>query len=309
MNKPICILCGSNDITILESINTRYLAALYKKRAHVNVESFFNGDRIEYCNCKKCELKFYWPLQIGDGKFYDELQQYNGYYLKEKAEFTEAAKFIKKEDSVLEVGCGEGLFQNYIEYKSYTGLEFSDEAINKARVKGIDVIKQNLEEHAKQNLEKYDVVCYFQVLEHVENPKDFIQNSIVCLKPGGKLILAVPSEDSFIAQAVNCYLNMPPHHASRWPDTTLRKLGELFHLTLIQLYHEPLHQRHRFFYVKTKIYHVLNSFYKIKYKLIDISMANSFLYAVTWGLSFLLTPFFTNKNIEGQSVMAVYTKN
>ena len=88
--------------------------------------------------------------------------------------------------------------------------------------------------------------------------------TIDCLKPGGKLIIAVPSDDSFIRGAVNAYLNMPPHHASRWPDKTIKNIAPLFNINFIELHHEPLHKIHRRFYAKTKIYHFLNRLFRKK---------------------------------------------
>ncbi|MBX9782799.1 MAG: class I SAM-dependent methyltransferase [Chitinophagaceae bacterium] len=115
-------------------------------------------------NCENCGLKFYTPQAAGDGEFYNKLQNYKGYYLKEKAEFQEASKYISNTDDVLEIGCGEGLLTNYISYKTYTGLEFSDKAIITATGKGLKVTNESIEVHAIKNANKYDVVCYFQVL-------------------------------------------------------------------------------------------------------------------------------------------------
>ncbi|HYC27965.1 MAG TPA: hypothetical protein VEB42_04100, partial [Chitinophagaceae bacterium] len=101
-----CILCKSADTYKTGSIDTAQLSALYKKRAGTAVERFFHQRAVELYTCRNCDLIFYWPQAIGDGKFYDELQRYSGYYLKEKAEFVEAAKFIAPHEHVLEIGCG-----------------------------------------------------------------------------------------------------------------------------------------------------------------------------------------------------------
>ncbi|HYF31094.1 MAG TPA: class I SAM-dependent methyltransferase [Chitinophagaceae bacterium] len=303
-----CILCNSMNTVISAQIDTRELASLYHERAGTDARRFFNAAVICLYVCNDCGLKFYWPQAIGDGKFYDELQQYSGYYLQEKPEFREAAKFISSADNVLEIGCGEGLFANSIQYNSYTGLEFSEDAIRKAKQQGLNVLNESLQQHASTHEAQYDVVCYFQVLEHVSHPGSFIRDSLKCLKQGGKLLIAVPSEDSFIKDVVNFYLNMPPHHASRWTDRTLTKIAELYNLELMQLYHEPLHAIHKQFYLKTKLNKQLSALVGKKYKAVDTGVFNKLIYGTATLSSFALKGLIDSKNIIGQSVLGVYKK-
>jgi 2-polyprenyl-3-methyl-5-hydroxy-6-metoxy-1,4-benzoquinol methylase len=295
---------------LIDRINSADLIKLYKNRAKVEVGSlFFEKLEINYYSCNNCRLKFYWPQVIGDGAFYDALQNYNGYYLKDKSEFYEAAKWIDGNDDVLEIGCGTGNFVNFMKCKSFTGLEFSEKSILIARNKNINVINELLEEHVNTNKNKYDVVCYFQVLEHVKDPRQFIKDSIACLKQGGKLIIAVPNDDSFIKKAVNGYLNMPPHHASRWPDHTLKNIASLFGIKFINLSYEPLHKQHILFYAKTKVYHALNKVFGVKYRIVDRSIKNGFLYIVATLLAYILAPLIVKrKKIRGQSMTAVFSK-
>jgi 2-polyprenyl-3-methyl-5-hydroxy-6-metoxy-1,4-benzoquinol methylase len=304
-----CILCQNHDVHVNETIPTKQLVDLYRRRAGVDVSRFFKGPSIMYCICGTCGLGFYWPQAVGDGRFYDDLQEYEGYYIPEKEEFKIAAKFITSGDNVLEVGSGEGLFTGYIQCKSYTGLEFSEKAIEKARRKGITLLNESLEEHARMNSEKYDVVCYFQVLEHVPEPGKFIKDSLACLKKGGKLIIAVPSEDSFIRNAINFYLNMPPHHCSRWTDHTLTKVAELNKLSILQIFHENLLSLHRPFYFKTSINSYLRSKFNRSYRAVDNDLLATSLYA----LSVLAAPVRslfspTAERITGQGVTVVYEK-
>jgi 2-polyprenyl-3-methyl-5-hydroxy-6-metoxy-1,4-benzoquinol methylase len=302
-----CILCKSTDTYKTGSIDTVQLSALYKQRAHTAVERFFHQPTIELYTCRNCDLIFYWPQAVGDGKFYDELQCYSGYYLKEKAEFIEAAKFITTNETVLEVGCGEGLFTDYIKCKSYTGLEFSEDAIKKAKQKGLNVINESLEQHAATHAQAYDVMCYFQVLEHVPDPGGFIADSLRCLKPGGKLLVAVPSEDSFIKNVVNFYLNMPPHHASRWTDRALKRVAELFNLEVVELFHEPLHGVHKKFYTKTILHKKIMNLLGMQQRAVDNRITTKISYAIAHLTSYL--PFrLTLKKSTGQSVLIAYRK-
>ena len=68
---------------------------------------------------------------------------------------------------------------------------------------------------------------------------------------GGRLIIGIPSEDSFLQYCVNGILNMPPHHISRFSDKTLNKIAEIFNLDLLDLYHEKIQKEHFDFYKST----------------------------------------------------------
>jgi 2-polyprenyl-3-methyl-5-hydroxy-6-metoxy-1,4-benzoquinol methylase len=304
-----CILCNSSDLIVTEILNTDQLIRLYKKRAKVDVSRFFKVKEISSYRCLHCGLGMYLPQAVGDGEFYDDLQKYKGYYLNEKPEFTEAAKFIRSTDDVLEVGSGEGLFVNYINCNSYKGLEFSEEAISKAKSNAITLHKESIEDHAANNKNKYDIVCYFQVLEHVPNPGAFIKASVDCLKPGGKLIVAVPSADSFISDALNFYLNMPPHHTSSWTDQTLGMIAELNQLKVIHIFHEPLHPMHRVFYYKTVIYKRLAGKFRHRGGILDNSSVSWALYALSSFMAHVKNVFPpAGKLPMGQSVSFVYQK-
>jgi len=309
MSELQCILCRGKNISMLEHLNTHQIARLYQTRARVDVKKFFKAESLLLLHCNDCDLKFYSPLVSGDSRFYDELQEYNNYYLETKAEYVEAAKYIATSDEVLEIGCGEGAFRNFINCHTYTGLEFSDAAVKKASVKGLYILKQPIEDFAVLNKEKFDIVCCFQVLEHAENPEKFIKHSIACLKPGGKFVIAVPSEDSFINQAINFYLNMPPHHVSRWTDRSLSNIAILYDLKLHSLIHEPLQSFHKLFYLKTIITKQLFKFWGHPAKSIDPGFLGKLLYGCATLLAHILSPFFTKfQNIRGQSVIVVYTK-
>lgn len=305
MNQSVCILCESTQVEEVEILDTQLLSNLYAQRAKVDVSRFFTQAHISLCKCKNCHLLYYQPIILGDGKFYEDLQSYEGYYLKEKSDYIEAKKYISNTDDVLEVGCGAGFFTDFIQPKSYTGLEFNDKAIQLAQSKGLNVQKQALAAHAAENPEKYDVVCFFQVLEHVENPREFLQDALKCLKKGGKLILAVPAEDSFIAHQINFYLNMPPHHATRWKDATLSKMAELFGMKQVGIVHEPLLPIHYEFYFKVEIFNRLCKTFNKPFRSLE---KGSILYVLATVLAKIKLLFSKPQNKQGQSVIAIYEK-
>lgn len=49
----------------------------------------------------------------------------------------------------------------------------------------------------KENESQFDVVTFFQVLEHIADVHSFLTSALLTLKTGGKVILAVPNNEPY----------------------------------------------------------------------------------------------------------------
>lgn len=241
-----CILCENrSSIKVLQKIKTSKINDLYIRSLGVDVLSEFkNSSEINYVKCINCNLHFFQPISNGSSEFYETLQKATDFYYKNnRYEFFYAKEFIKKSDKVLEIGAGNANFAELIDPQEYIGLEYNEEAIREARKKNITLINKSIEKYAEEKQNYYDVVCSFQVLEHVPNPKDFIEASLKTLKKGGLLIFGVPSAESILTNNLNHTLNFPPHHITRWYDNCLYKFKDIFDVQIVEIKHEPLVKR------------------------------------------------------------------
>jgi len=216
---------------------------------------------------------------MGDAKFYEMLQANSWYYMNEKPEYDLVQDFIIKnvKGSVLEIGGGSGYFAKKIaDHVTYTGLEFNQLAIQKARLNEITMIRQSIEEHSDVCVNEYDCVVSFQVLEHISCPSLFVGSSIKALKKGGYLVIAVPNKDGVVGKMPNIPLDMPPHHATHWRRSTLNCFEKIFDLDVIEIVAENVSLQHN---LVAKKYLFLSRFFSFAFnnkKLIN----NSFLYSV-----------------------------
>ena len=232
----MCPLCNSDHVHILERYSQDRIEHFYRTDPLFDSIDIDIGQDVigpvDLCQCLCCLLKFYFPLYTGGSYFYSQLQKFPWYYQLHKPEFDYAKSYIKPTDTVLEIGCGAGHFANIIE-GTYTGLDpYSQNP---------KVIKQSIHEHKGT----YDVVCGFQVLEHVVETGKFVESALHCLKSNGLLILSVPSEDSFLGNIEGWALNYPPHHITRYTNQCLENIARLFNLECVSLYNEPLLEFHR----------------------------------------------------------------
>jgi 2-polyprenyl-3-methyl-5-hydroxy-6-metoxy-1,4-benzoquinol methylase len=308
----VCPLSGSTNLVLQEAIEVEALVKLYS-RWGVDISSeLLDLETINFYHCLDSDLKFFYPLVTGSELFYQELQKFNWYYLDDKEEYDYACHYITNENRVLEVGCGKGAFYQKIKTNNYTGLEFSLKAIEIASQANLNVLNQTVEDYCVSNLDSYDVVCSFQVLEHVSNPKSFIESCLKCLKKGGLLIISVPSDDSFIGSLKNNVLNMPPHHVTRWSDKALQYVADRFYLKLIDIHHEKLADIHKRLYAHELFIKSLDNILKKSqnYSIIDLSTNYRVKSKISRMIASLISAGLEDDRFKpiGHSVTVVYQK-
>lgn len=262
-----CPLCGSTHVKEIDYVKQSMLRKVYLQEYQTDISEDVNGDMSLY-HCASCDLKYFDPCYTGGQQFYSDLQKFEWYYKDEKHEFDYVSKFIKPKQKVLEIGCGKGAFTTKLKTKNYVGLEFSETGRELGRSLGREIYSDTIEDHANANKEVYDVVCSFQVLEHTDKPKSFLEGCVKALKPGGTLILTVPSENSFLEHIQDFALNMPPHHVTKWSDKCLSNICALNGLELVELYHEPLDSFHIPWFFNSMAVSQLNKTLGIKHSLL-----------------------------------------
>jgi SAM-dependent methyltransferase len=206
------------------------------------VSRFFKDHPVFYLyKCIESGYKFYHPRELsGDGSFYEALQRQlgKGYYHEWKFENQLAFDEIKVDDKVLDIGCGIGNFLTKVTEKTSQayGLELNEEAVNICAGKGLNVYREIIQDHAARHEEFYDVVCIFQVLEHIYDVKEFINASLKVLKKHGKIIIGVPNNDPyFLGHDKYCTLNLPPHHMGLWNEEVFKKFASIFNLNIVKI--------------------------------------------------------------------------
>ncbi len=133
-------------------------------------------------------------------------------------------KHIPKGGTLLDVGCGTGNFLAAAGASGYevTGIEFDRKAAKFAREHlGLKAIfTGTLEEFAeKPGQEKFNVLTFFEVLEHQDKPRDFLRQVKRCLKNDGHIALSVPNRERW--KKAPDVLDYPPNHLTRWNTRSL----------------------------------------------------------------------------------------
>ncbi len=274
-----CPLCKGKDTKITDEISIGFLKKKYVGFLGESInDEFINVNSNIVVNvCSNCNLIFFSPTVLGGEQLYSVLQKKSWYYLSEKQEYVYAASRIPAKSSVLEIGCGKGAFAHYLKDVSFVGIELSADAVLEARKNGLTVNKEDIYTFSDAHAGEFDVVCTFQVLEHVEECGDFISAQLKCLKSGGLLIQSIPSYDTFLRYSYNNLLNMPPHHQTLWTDECLFSLAQEFDLEVQSIYHDHLDPIHHSYYLYSLFMRGFERLFHIKHQFLNQSKLLAFL--------------------------------
>jgi 2-polyprenyl-3-methyl-5-hydroxy-6-metoxy-1,4-benzoquinol methylase len=139
----------------------------------------------------------------------------------------EYARQFVKDKVVLDAGCGEG-YGTYLLAKSakkVVGIDYSKEAIIKARrnyaYPNLEFIRANLNQHFFKDT-YFDLVCAFQLIEHLPKPKVFLSNILKLLSPEGIFLLSTPNIKASIVKH--------PYHFREYTSGELERLLKKYFL-------------------------------------------------------------------------------
>lgn len=159
---------------------------------------------------------------------------------------------------ILDVGCGRGLMLYYLkEYfgASYViGTQYSNAAIEYAKNKlDIEVKKGDLSNCIQAMEKNLDIICFWHVLEHIDDVDLYIQLSYKLLKKAGKLLVEVPNSDSFSEKITGgSWMGWDtPNHLTHFTPDSLSMLFKKHGFTIV---------KRRYFSAEYSIFTTVQSF-------------------------------------------------
>jgi 2-polyprenyl-3-methyl-5-hydroxy-6-metoxy-1,4-benzoquinol methylase len=202
-------------------------------------QAYLQKDALRLVRCTEC-LMIYAnpaPAEFVSGQYYDQTADY--YLSPAKLESDYVAVRFERELSffhkhcargaVLDVGCSSGAFlyqlnQLFAGNYEVIGTDVSGPPLDYAESRGIPVVRGNFLE---QNFggKKFDATTFWAVLEHLAEPRSFIEKSWSLLKPNGLCFVVVPNMQSLATRLLGArYRYIYAQHLNYFTKATLLKL-------------------------------------------------------------------------------------
>lgn len=214
----------SNDTAVASAVDCPACAT--SSRAVANYASPHNGITYYRHCCPACSLHFWSPLKA-DNSIYEDagFPAYRDYHAGNRPFPRWAEPLVSGLTSpsvnALDIGCGDGAVLARLQQLG-------------ARVRGIDLDPQSIEiaesrcgpgtcsvstladfvTDAARSQEQFDLVSFFEVLEHQVDPKGFLAQVKKLVSRAGTVAGSVPDRDRFLAW-IDRRLDtgdLPPHH-------------------------------------------------------------------------------------------------
>ena len=242
-----CPVCCTNEAHLLWSVSSKQAAQhfiLKEKQSErflklvSHIESLWGQDSCEVVQCNNCGFCYSNPYVAGDMQFYTLAYDRSGYPTwkwEYQITYETLKMFLKPEATLLEIGAGDGAFVKRISNEllpkeNIICTEFSGYGRQKIEELGLKCFSDDFRYlHFGKLKGNFDVVCMFQVLEHLDRLDAVFQKLYSLMKKGGSLFIAVPNHKRIEFNELNgALLDMPPNHIGRWNKLCFEKIGKQY---------------------------------------------------------------------------------
>jgi 2-polyprenyl-3-methyl-5-hydroxy-6-metoxy-1,4-benzoquinol methylase len=147
--------------------------------------------------------------------------------IKRYNEILDKMESFRKTGRLLDIGCGIGFFLDVAKKRGWEvyGTEYSERLIGLLREKGITIHEGPLN---SKNYEEgfFDVVTSFEVIEHINNPTNEINQIGKLIRKGGLVYITTPNFNSLLRKRLKIQYNVInyPEHLSYYTPSTMNHL-------------------------------------------------------------------------------------
>jgi len=208
-NRP-CPLCGSLHTVALPEFEKHHLV-----------------------RCNKCTLTF---SKIDPStkelmafyKDYPVRDQLSPVTAKRYDELLERFEPFRRNGRLIDIGCGAGLFLERAAARGWEvhGTEYGALAVAACKARGVRILEGPLDP-ANYPANFFDMVCSFEVMEHLAHPAEEFARMTTILRPGGLIYVTTPNFNCIGHRLSGSEWNVVnyPEHLTYFTPRTLRRMA------------------------------------------------------------------------------------
>jgi len=205
-----CLVCASTELTDLKNYQKAYL-----------------------CQCNSCNFIF--SRKIPSDKDlkryysddYDRTRYFSHITYQRYKELLLSFESSRKTNKILDIGCGYGFFLTVAKELGWEvyGTELSNKAAEHCIKNGISMHLGDLDTNTFSEHE-FDVIVAIELIEHINTPKAFAEQTHRLLRKGGKLYITTPNFNSILRYRLKEKSDIIefPNHLTYFTPKTLKHL-------------------------------------------------------------------------------------
>lgn len=233
-----CPVCHCTEVHILYSVTSEEAVyhvlkdtdAQHFLQLKSHIETLWQRQTCDVVRCASCLFCFAHPYVAADERFY-ELVYSRSFYADWKWEYQVTYEILydmvirsnQKNLKLLEIGAGDGAFvkkvsPELIPKENVLCTEYSDYGRSEINRYGITCLSKDIREmNAIEYKGNFDVICMFQVLEHMNGIDALFEHLNWLTRKQATLFIAVPNPQQREFYDMNGILeDIPPAHIGRW---------------------------------------------------------------------------------------------
>lgn len=242
--QSTCPLCRNREAQLLYTVTSAQAAQHFvleqveperHRQLRSHIETLWEQSCCRVVHCTACEFGFGDPFVAGDAEFYRLAFSGEGYPAW-KWEYDATLQVLRAREpdefTLLELGAGNGAFVQAVTpaltpKENVLCTEYSAPGQQAIRSYGIQCTATDVRAWtAAEHESRFDVICMFQVLEHLDRLDLLFERLSHIAAPNAQLFIAVPNaERTAFQEQHGGLLDMPPNHIGRWNRQCFQQLG------------------------------------------------------------------------------------
>jgi 2-polyprenyl-3-methyl-5-hydroxy-6-metoxy-1,4-benzoquinol methylase len=190
-------------------------------------------------------LEYYAHEYYGEGshKFQSWLEAFRVFFAWKRMRRTQ--KFFSRPGKALDIGCGQGTFLQLLQREGWEchGTELTPGSARRASQRGIPVSVGEIPEDQFPP-HSFDLVSFWQVLEHLRDPMKVLKGLRPLMKKGGIVAISTPNIESLQAKVASrqwFHLD-PPRHLCLFSPKTLARMMKSLGFHTLEIHHFSMEQ-------------------------------------------------------------------